>query len=271
MTNVKDLVLTEIVDAVFFDTLTGDLWFSLDELQNWTLNQAEESTNVTGRRGRLITTIKKNKTITLSGTNGLVSAGLLEAQTGNKFSKGTTTVQWTDYLKVSSNAATTAYKAVGTAGSEIMALYVKADDETIGTELEQVASGTTLTTGKFTYDPSTKALAFYSGDIADGKEIVVIYMRQLSGSVLKVDNGTVSGDAIAYVNALAEDVCHNVYRVQFYFPNIAFSGAFSLATGGDQTTHGFEATAEADGCAVGGAELFTYTVFGANAADVVSA
>lgn len=263
MANVKDLAITEIVDMTVFDLTTGAYWFNLEELQNWQLQQAESNSDVTGRNGRLITRLKRNKSVTISGTNGLISAGLLEAQTGSKFTSGTTTVKWTDYLVVGSDKAVTKYTAIGTAGSEILELYVKANDITIGTEYTQDFA---VGAGKFTYTPGTKTITFNTSELADGTEIVVVYTRNISAVTLDNSDHALSGKGIAYVNALAEDTCGNVYRVQYYFPKINFSGEFSHELGGDQTTHNFSAVAEANDC-LGGA-FYTYTVFGANAEDV---
>lgn len=263
MTNVKDLAITEIVDMTVFDISTGAYWFSLEELQNWQLSQAETNSDVTGRNGRLITRLKKNKSVTVSGTNGLLSSGLMEMQTGAKFASGTTTVKWTDYLVVGSDKAVTKYTAIGTAGSEILELYVKANDITIGTEYTQDSA---VGAGKFTYTPGTKTITFNTSELADGTEIVVVYTRNISAVSLSNTSGTLSGKGIAYVNALAEDTCGNVYRVQYYFPKLNFSGEFTNELGGDQTTHNFTAVAEANDC-LGGA-FYTYTVFGVNAADV---
>lgn len=69
-----------------------------------------------------------------------------------------------------------------------------------------------------------------------------------------------------YVNALAEDKCGNVYRVQYYIPKADFSGEFEQAFGDDQTTHAFEAEALAGACGAGG-KLWSYTIFGENIAD----
>lgn len=263
MTNVKDIAITEIVDMTVFDITTGNYWFGLEELQNWTLNQTEETSDVTGRAGRLLSRLKKNKAVNISGTHGLISAGLLEIQTGSKFAAKTATVRWTETLTVTSNKATTSYTAIGTAGSEIVELYVKASDGTLGTEKTQAG---TAAADKFAYDPSTKQITFYSGEVADGSEVYVVYDRYISANVLDVDSGKLSGKGKVYMNCLGEDTCGNIYRVQIYFPKLSFSGNFSIATGGDQATHNFEAVAESGGCS-GASDYFTWTVFGANASD----
>lgn len=261
--NINDLTITSLETITAFDIVTGNYKFTLDELQNATVAQSQESTEITGKAGRKLATLKRNKAVTISGTNGLVSGGLLEMQTGGTFENKATEVLWTDYLTVKSGAAATAYKAVGTTGAEIEALYVKNSDGTLGDSLEQ---GSTASAGVFTYAPSTKALKFHT-DVTDGTEIVVYYKRKIQADVLENESDTYSGKCALFIDALAEDKCSNVYRIQFYIPKADFSGEFSFEMGDNQTVHAFEAEALAGACGAGGA-LWTYTIFGANAADV---
>ena len=107
-----------------------------------------------------------------------------------------------DYLTVKSNAATTLYKAVGTTGAEIEALYTKNSDGTMGDKLEQDA---TTSAGKFAYTPDTKALTFTGID--DGTEIVVFYKRKITADVLENNSEHYSGKCALYVDALGEDKC----------------------------------------------------------------
>lgn len=261
--NINDITITSLETITAFDIVTGNYKFTLDELQNATVAQSQESTEITGKAGRKLATLKRNKAVTISGTNGLVSGGLLEMQTGGTFENKATEVLWTDYLTVTSGAAATAYKAVGTTGAEIEALYVKNSDGTLGEALEQSDAAAT---GKFTYTPGTKALAFHT-DVVDGTEIVVYYKRKIQADVLENESDSYSGKCALFIDALAEDKCSNVYRIQFYIPKADFSGEFSFEMGDNQTVHAFEAEALAGACGAGGA-LWTYTIFGANAADV---
>lgn len=261
--NINDITITSLETITAFDIVTGGYKFTLDELQNATLAQSQESTEITGKAGRKLATLKRNKAVTVSGTNGLVSGGLLEMQTGGTFENKATEVLWTDYLTVTGATATTAYKAVGTDGAEIEALCIRNTDGTLGTALEQSDAAAE---GKFTYAPATKALAFHT-DVADGTEIVVYYKRKIQADVLENESDNYSGKCALFIDAMAEDKCSNVYRVQFYIPKADFSGEFSFEMGDNQTVHAFEAEALAGACGAGGA-LWTYTIFGANAADV---
>lgn len=260
--NINDITITSLETITAFDIVTGNYKFTLDELQTASLAQSQESTEITGKAGRKLATLKRNKAVTVSGTNGLVSGGLLEMQTGGKFENKATEVLWTDYLTVKSSAANTQWKAVGTTGAEIEALYVRNADGTLGTELEQAA---TAAAGKFTYDPSTKALGFHT-DVTDGSEVVVYYKRKITADVLENESDNYSGKCALYIDALGEDKCANVYRIQFFIPKADFSGEFSFEMGDNQTVHAFEAEALAGACGAGG-QLWTYTIFGANTAD----
>lgn len=263
MLNIGDLAITSLETITAFDIVTGAYRFTLDELQNATISQTQEKTDITGKQGRKLNSLKKNKAVTISGTNGLVSGGLLELQTGGEFKNKKTTVKWTDYLTVTSNAATTSFTAVGTTGNEIEAVYVKNSNGTLGDALTQGAS---VAKGTFTYTPGTKALAFNEGEIADGTEIVVFYMRQIQADVLENESDNYSGKCTLYIDAFAEDKCANVYRVQFYIPKADFNGEFSFEMGDNQTVHAFEAEALSGACGTS-ASLWTYTIFGANAVD----
>lgn len=263
--NVADITITSIETITAFNVTTGAYRWTLDELQNATIAQTQDTSDITGKGGRRLNTLKRNKAVTISGTNGLVSAGLLETQTGSAFeANATATVRWTDYLKVdSSNSATTNYKAVGTTGAEIVDLYIKESDGTLGTQLEQSDEAEA---GKFTYAPSTKKLQFAT-DVAEGTEIMVVYDRKITADTLTNKSDTYSGKETLYVDALGEDSCGNVYRIQFYIPKADFSGEMSFEMGDNQTVHSFEANALAGACGTAGM-FYTYTVFGVNTEDI---
>lgn len=265
MANVSDIAITSLEVITAFDVVTGDYLFTLDELQNATLSNTEEKQDIVGKQGRKLTSLKKNKAVTVSGSNGLVSGGLFELQVGNKFKNEVTKVMWTDYLTVKSNAATTAYIAVGTEGAEIAAVYVKNSDGTLG---EPMVQADAAADGKFTYNPDTKAMAFSGLD--DGTEVVAYYMRNIQASVLENLSDKYSGKATLYIDAIGEDKCANVYRIQIKIPKADFSGEFSLEMGDSQTMHNFEAEALAGSCG-GSSSLWDYIVFGNNAEDATAA
>lgn len=264
MVNISDLAPTSLETITAFDVVTGSYLFTMDELQSASLAQGEEKIDITGKQGRKLTSLKRNKTLTITGSNGMLSAGMLELQTGSKFKSQATDVMWYDYLTVTGNAATTEFKAVGTTGNEIPEILVK---DSNGIVVKTLTQGSAVAEGVYTYDPSTKELKFNTGDIADGTEIIANYKRKIQANVLENRFDVYSGKAILYIDLLAEDKCANVYRVQIKVPKADFSGEFSLDFGDDQAVHNFEAEGLAGSCGSNGA-LWSWTVFGANSEDV---
>ena len=258
-----DIVITSLETINAFDITTGDFLFTLDELQSASIAQGQEKVDITGKQGRKLSSLKRNKTMTISGSNGMLSCGLVEMQTGSKFENKETEVMWTDFLTVDdSNEATTNYKAIGTTGAEISELYIL---ETVGTIRQSLKQASQAAAGKFTYDPSTKKLGFYT-DVEEGAQIAVYYKRKIVADVLSNKSDVYSGKCELYVDAIGEDKCANIYHVQFHIPKADFNGEFSLDFGDDQSVHSFEAEGLSGACGAG-ATFWDMIVFGQNAAD----
>ena len=267
MVNINDIAITSLEEIHGFD-LAGEKWlFTLDELQNATIGNTEEKQDILGKQGRKLTSLKRNKAATISGSNGLISGGLLAMQTGSKFEIGASEVQWCEVLAVKSNASATNFVAVGTEGNEIAEVHVR--DAISGIVTKTLTQDASVAEGKFTYDPSTKVLAFYEGEVADGSKIVVHYTRKLEAAVLKNMSDVYSAKCRLVVDALGEDKCANVYRIQIIIPKADFNGEFNFEMGNDQTFHEFEAECLAGACGAGG-ELWSWTVFGVNAEDMAA-
>lgn len=262
MSLVNDITITSLETITGFELTSGNFLFSLDELQNATISNTEDKQEITGKGGRKLANIKRNKAVTVSGANGMLSGGLLAVQAGEEFESKTTEVLWTDTLTVASAAATTSFKAVGTEGAEIEAMYIRNSDGTLGDLMEQADA---VAAGKFTYDPATKALAFNT-DVADGTEVVVYYKRKITASVLENKSDVYSKKCMLYIDALGEDKCGNVFRIQFFIPKADFSGEYDIEMGDNQTVHNFEAESLAGAC--GNADyLWTFTIFGEKTKD----
>ena len=273
----SDITITSLETITAFDIANGDHLWTLDELQNATISNTEETSDITGKQGRRLNTLKLNKSATISGTNGLISSGLMSSQTGATQTTDYTDIMWPEFVTVSNNTATISYVAVGTAGDEIGSVYVCTGNNTLGTKFEQVAGSTTLTTGKFHYTPNAVGsttggtLTFYTGDIANGTEVAVYYKRHISAQIVENNTNEYAKKVTLYVDAFGEDVCNNVYRIQFYIPRASFNGNFDIAMGDTQAVHAFEATILEGGRCESGANtglLWNYKIFADNAADV---
>lgn len=267
--NTENLTISSL-DAMYGYDNAGDLLFSIDEMQDCTIANTEEKTDITGRSGRKIASLKKNKAVTITGTNGLFSGDLLSVQTGTPIEKDTAAeVDWMEIATVNGNAAATEFKAIGVTGSELR-VYRKNENGTKGTALEQVAEAPTA--NQFTYNPETKAIAFAADDVADGTEMIVTYRRKLAHVAIVSNLSDVySTTCRLVIDATAKDTCDMVYHVQFQIPRADFSGNFDIAMGGDQVVQAFEASSLAStGCGTSSAnkgKLWDMILFGDNTED----
>lgn len=260
---IKDLAITSLETISVFD-MAGNYLFTMDELQNATLSQGQEKVDITGKQGRKITSLKRNKTVTVSGTNGIVSAGLLGMQVGSEFEEGAHDILWTDHTMIVKNGteaeataliATTQYTPKSEPG-DIFEIYVKNSDNTLGKKLE---ISTELATGKFTVDGDK--VTFFEGDVEVGNELVAYYKRTVENSLMLENlSDKYSSKGQVYIDAIAEDKCANIYHVQYYIPKGDFNGEFEFAMGDDQTVQAFEIEALAGGCS-GSSAFWTLTVF----------
>lgn len=263
MINVADFTITSL-DTITAYGLDGVPRFILDELQDATIRNTQEKQDITGKMGRKLNSLKKNKAVTISGTNGLVSAGLLEAQTGSKFDTvSDAPVALVEYLTIKGNAAETVHKAVGTPGAEITELYIRNAEGIAEEKLEQ---SDTAEDGKFAYAPASKKLTFEDGKYEDGTEIVVFYTAKIEATVLDNNSDHYSEKLRLVVDATIENKCNTAYHMQINIPRADFSGDFDMAMGDNQSVHAFEAESLAGSCGNGGV-LWTYTIFGLDAAD----
>lgn len=260
----KDILITSLETITAFDIVTGAYKFTLDELQNASIAQTEDKTELTGKGGRKLSSLKRNKAVTVSGNNGIVSGGLLEMQTGGTIENKVTEVMWTEsgIFVDASHKARTSFRATGTAGSEIDGLYIRNKDGTLGTALIQASEASA---GKFAYDPTDCEISLHT-DIAEGTELVAFYTRKITADVLDNKSDNYSGKCALYIDAIGEDKCANVYHIQFFVPKADFNGEFTFEMGDNQTVQAFEAEALSGACGTGGT-LWTYTVFGEDTQD----
>lgn len=260
MVKFNDFTITSL-DYVTAFSLAGDPRFVLDEMQELTIANTQEKVDITGKQGRKINSLKRNKAVTVSGANGLVSGGMLEAQTGGKFENQTEAiVKQPEYLVIAGNAVAISYEPAGAAGSEIAAVYVK---DAAGVANVMLVQGDAADESTFTY--ADKVITFAEGAYKDGTEVVVFYSRKVDGNVLTNESDRYSEKLQLYIDGIAEDKCMKQYHCQFYIPVADFDGNFDLTMGGDQTVHNFEAESLAGSCGNGGF-FWKCTIFGVEAA-----
>jgi hypothetical protein len=184
-----------------------------------------------------------SKKATLTCQSAAWDDAALGTQIGSSPTVGTNTnLVITDILTVTTNAATTTYTALGTVGNEINYVYLRNPDGSLGTKFTQDA---TASASKFTYTPGTKALAFFSGDITTGSEIVVFYNATAGSTTRTLSSYT---DKFAKsVKMVADGLVRNIYNDQDYAMQIIFYKGkvsnkfdFKLAANGAPSVQNFD-------------------------------
>lgn len=254
--DVSKLIITEVAQITAFNS-AGELEFIMDEVQNGSIKNSQEKADVTGRNGRKIASLKKNKAVTVSATNGVLVGGALAAQTGTEIEQGTFTVRVTDVMTVNGGKCATSKTAAGTAGDEIGTLYVRNANGTLGARLEQDAAAAE---GKFAYDPSTKEITVEG--LADGTELVAFYDVETSAARISNDSEKYSKVLKLYIDVVLQDQCDVEYTGQVIIQRADVSGEFELSLGGDSFAHSFEAESLSGGCG-GSTNLWDLIVYGA--------
>ena len=255
--DVSKLIISEIAQITAFNN-AGELEFIMDEVQNGTINNTQEKSDVTGRNGRKIASLKKNKAVTVSATNGVLVGGALAAQTGSEIEQGTYNVRITDVMTVTDNTCKTSKVAVGVTGAEIGAIYVKNANGSLGEKLEQDAAASA---GRFSYDPATQEITVLG--IEDGTELVAFYDVEVEAAKISNDSEKYSKVLKLYIDVVLQDSCDVEYAGQIIIQRADVSGEFELALGGENFAHAFEAESLAGGC-TGSTNLWDLVVYGVN-------
>lgn len=264
--NMNDLIITSLETIDAFDLNDKYLW-TLDELTATTIQNTEDSEDVTGKSGRLLASLKRNKGVTITGTNGVISGGLMATQTGGEFKSGNKNVRVTDVVTVDTTAGTGNFDATTNkltlANTNVFVVKTVAQD---GTETEYTLDDSTETgvaAGKFKRDAT--GITFHANEITNGTVLTILYEKSVSArSVDNIADGEhYAKTAKLYINAFAEDRCGKIYKIQFVIPKGTFSGAFDIEMGGSQVTHGFEIRSLTGACSALANKglLWTYIVF----------
>ena len=269
MLNSDNLVFRSLDRFTHKSDATGDVYFVADDLQDATLTSGEEVVYGTGKQGRRISDLKKNKTAGLSFNNGFVSLGQMATQFGGSVevaNDATMVVPQVEFLTVAADSGTTAvttFKAEGIAGAEIKVAYKANPDKTRSfRDDNKFTQGATATAAKvFAYNPTTKTITFHADSgLVEGDVILVTYNYKSKGIKISNSSEKFSKKGYGILDATVSTSCDDetVYHARYVFPKFSASGQFDLALGGDQTVHGFSGEALFNPC--GGGELYSLII-----------
>ena len=259
--NIDKFTITSYDQLTGFDRTNGSLDMILDELSDFTLSHEEEKSDITGKGGRIISSLKKNKKVTGKGTNGMLSGGALAAMLGAEVEDGEHTIRYTDTITVSSNKGVTTEVAVGTAGNEIGTVYVRdANNAYISGGKKLTQTSAEPTAGEFSYNPETKEIIFADGDVADGTEVIAFYDANVTGKKISNNAENYSKTLQLFIDVTCRDACDNLFHGQFIIGRADFNGTFDITGGSEPATLGFEFTSMPNLC-TGKSDLWDFVLF----------
>ena len=259
--NIDKFTITSYDQIIGFDRTSGSLDMIMDELNDFSLAQEEEKVDITGKGGRTISSLKKNKKVTGSGTNGMLSGGALATQLGADIEDGTFKIRYTDTIVVNSNKGVTTETAVGTTGNEIGTIYVRdANNAYISGGRKLTQTSGSPSTGEFSYEPSSKQITFFAGDVADGTEVIAFYDATVTGKKITNDADKYSKTLALFIDVTCQDSCDQLFHGQFIINRADFNGTFDIQGGTDPSTQAFEFTSLPDLC-TGKSLLWDFIVF----------
>lgn len=260
--NIDKFTITSYDQITGFDRSTGSLEMILDELNDFTLAHEEEKSDITGKGGRVISSLKKNKKVTGRGTNGMLSGGALATMLGAEIEDGKHIIRFTDTIVVNNNEGVTTETALGTPGNEIGIIYVRDTNNAYisgGKKLTQVAE-TPAASGEFSYNPAEKKITFFASDINDGVEVIAFYDAEVEGKKISNNADHYSKTLQVFIDVTCQDGCDNIFHGQFIISRADFTGTFDLQGGSDPATQGFEFTSMPDLC-TGKSDLWDFVLF----------
>lgn len=122
--NFENLILDCFDTVVGKDKTTGEVLFVLDQVKDGSLENSNDTVEMTGKQGMLLSVMDRNKASTFSCNNAYLVAGALAAQTGSDIVDASADQKLTipDFVRLNMATATTCVLPnvpVGTVGAEV--------------------------------------------------------------------------------------------------------------------------------------------------------
>ena len=246
--NLNNFVIDRIVRGVALSQKDDSVLFSINQIQNASLNCASESTDAVDALGTPIATFYRAKTAEFSAENALFDMNLMATQLGtHKDIAGVTvptiTVPSMETFNIPEGGKYVLRHTPNAAPSEIYAIK---DDSTFG---EKFSKATSAGEDTFAYSEADHSITLPTG-LAVGTEMFVMYEYETDSAVEVVNSATNFPVGCKFImEVLGCDVCDQTNLVYAYviFNNFKLSPDFdwSIATDG---AHPFSGRAQQDYC-----------------------
>lgn len=242
--DINNFVIDRVIRGVALSQKDDSVLFSINQMQNVSLNCASESTDAVDALGTPIATFYRAKSAEFSAENAIFDMNLMATQLGTSKKVASSTAKITAPAMESFTYGTGSYELKHTPKVAPNEIYVLNGDSTFG---KKFVKGTAASDTKFAITNQTLALPT---GLNAGDELFVMYDYETENAVEVVNSATEFPVGCKFVmEVLGADVCDQTTLIHAYviFPNFKLSPDFdwSVATDG---SHPFSGKAQQAYC-----------------------
>lgn len=242
--NLNNIVVDRVLRGIFSDK-NDNIIFSLNQVQNLSLNQTSESQEVTDALGVSIMELMRAKALEASAENAIYDFSLLSAQYGTEKVEATGDAKLVVPAMESFEVAGTEYSLKHTPVAAPVAIYALNGDSTLGAKY---VAGTAASDTEFAYADGKITLPT---GLEANSEMFVMYEYESENAIEIINSankfakmGKMTFECLVY------DVCDPETKMFAYLilPRFQLSNDFDWSIGGDSQTHAFSGKAMVDYC-----------------------
>lgn len=242
--DINNFVIDRVIRGVALSQKDDSVLFSINQMQNVSLNCASESTDAVDALGTPIATFYRAKSAEFSAENAIFDMNLMATQLGTSKKVASSSAKITAPAMESFTYGTGSYELKHTPKTAPNEIYVLNGDSTFG---KKFVKGTSASETEFGI--TNKTLSLPTG-LNAGDELFVMYDYETENAVEVVNSATEFPVGCKFVmEVLGADVCDQTTLIHAYviFPNFKLSPDFdwSVATDG---THPFSGKAQQAYC-----------------------
>ena len=242
--DINNFVIDRVIRGVALSQKDDSVLFSINQMQNVSLNCASESTDAVDALGTPIATFYRAKSAEFSAENAIFDMNLMATQLGTTKKVASSTAKITAPAMESFTYGTGSYELKHTPKTAPNEIYVLNGDSTFG---KKFVKGTSASETEFSI--ANKTLSLPTG-LNAGDELFVMYDYETENAVEVVNSATEFPVGCKFVmEVLGADVCDQTTLIHAYviFPNFKLSPDFdwSVATDG---SHPFSGKAQQAYC-----------------------
>lgn len=247
--NLNNVVIDRVLRGIYSTDKDGII-FSLNQVQNLSLNCTSESQEVVDAMGVSIMEFMRSKAIEASAENAIFDLGLMAAQYGTEVKSGASKALIVPTMEsfaaeVDTDGKIKTYALKHAPDVAPKAVYELNGDSTLGKKLEVA---TTATTGKFS---CADGVLTFPTDAVAGTEYFVMYDYS-SDKAVEIINSADKFPTMGKMTfeCLVYDVCDPETKIFAYviLPRFQLKSDFDWSIGGDSQTHPFSGKAHVNYC-----------------------